>query len=49
MEVKFLRPGVFVTQNLVTIPVVKLLKKLGDLPSNNLKMIEDSVRTWLGL
>lgn len=49
IEVKFLRSGVFVTQNLVTIPVVKLLRKLGDLPGNNLKLIEDSVRTWPGL
>ena len=49
IDMKFLRPGVFVTQNLMTIPVVKLLRKLGDMPSSGLKLVEDSVRAWLGL
>lgn len=49
LDLKFLRPGVFVTQNLTSIPVVKFLKKLGDMPQNNMRLVEDSVRAWLGL
>jgi len=49
IDMKFLRPGAFVTQNLMTISVVKLLRKLGDMSASDLKFVEDSVRAWLGL
>ncbi|MGA2060307.1 MAG: type II toxin-antitoxin system PemK/MazF family toxin [Thermoguttaceae bacterium] len=49
LDLKFLRPGVFVTQNLTSIPVTKLLRKLGDMPQNDIRLVEDSVRAWLGL
>lgn len=45
----FLRPGVFDTQSIVTIPRAKLLKKLGNLPSFQLAAVEASVRFWLSL
>ncbi|MBW4690192.1 MAG: type II toxin-antitoxin system PemK/MazF family toxin [Lyngbya sp. HA4199-MV5] len=47
--VKFLRAGVFDAQNLVTIPYVKLIKKLGVLSSEQLPQVEDVVCLWLGL
>lgn len=46
---KFLRPGVFDAQNLVTIPHVKLIKKLGVLTNEQLLQVEDAVRLWLGI
>lgn len=46
---RFLRPGVFDAQNLVTIPRAKLLRKLGVLSPGQLATVEAAVRTWLGL
>lgn len=45
---KFLKPGVFGTQNLVTVPLAKLVRKLGWLPTDQLANVEQSVRRWLG-
>jgi mRNA interferase MazF len=47
--VKFLRPGAFDAQNLVTVPTVKLLRRLGRLSSGELESVEGAVRRWLGL
>ena len=49
IEVRFLRPGVFDAQNLITIPEAKLLRKLGILMPPQLLAIEDVVRKWLKL
>lgn len=49
VEARFLRPGVFDTQSIVTIPGAKLMRKLGDLSSEQLAAVEKSVRIWLGL
>ncbi len=46
---RFLRPGVFDAQNLVTIPRVKFLRKLGVLSPAQLAAVEVAVRSWLGL
>lgn len=46
---RFLRPGVFDAQNLVTVPHAKLLRKLGDLSPEQLGLVEGAVRRWLGL
>jgi mRNA interferase MazF len=46
---RFLRPGVFDAQNLVTIPRAKLFRKLGGLSPIQLAAVEAAVRTWLGL
>ncbi|QDU35868.1 PemK-like protein [Maioricimonas rarisocia] len=48
-NLKFLRPGVFDAQNLITIPRVKLVRRLGLLPPDRLFEIEGRVETWLGL
>jgi mRNA interferase MazF len=49
LKVKFLRPGAFDAQSLVTIPHAKLIRKLGTLSPTQLSAVEDSVRLWLGL
>ncbi len=49
LNVKFLRPGAFDAQNLVTIPTVKLLHKLGRLSPDELLSVETAVRAWLEL
>jgi mRNA interferase MazF len=49
LKTRFLRPGVFDAQNIVTIPRAKLLRKLGSLTSSQMAAIETAVRLWLGL
>jgi len=49
IKVKFLQPGVFDAQNLVTIPQAKLIRKLGVLSDHHLAAIENAIRLWLGL
>lgn len=41
--------GVFDAQQVVTVPQVKLVKKLGDLPTDQLALVEEAVRRWLNL
>jgi mRNA interferase MazF len=49
IDAKFLRPGAFDAQNLVTIPHSKLVRRLGTLTDEQLQLVETSVRVWLGL
>ena len=49
LQTRFLRPGAFDAQNLVTIPQAKLLRRLGTLSASQLAAVEDIVRKWLGL
>lgn len=49
IAVKFLRPGVFDAQNMVTIPLAKFLRKLGELSAADLKLVDGAVHAWLGL
>ena len=46
---RFLRAGAFDAQDLVTIPLAKVLRRLGALSDADLKSVEDAVRKWLGL
>lgn len=45
----FLKPGAFDAQQVLTIPQVKLVRKIGDLTTAQLVQVEDAVRLWLGL
>lgn len=45
----FLKSGVFDAQQVITVPQVKLIRKLGSLPIGPFNMVEDAVRSWLGL
>ena len=49
IKTRFLRPGVFDAQNLITIPHAKLMRKLGILTPEQLASIEDAIRLWLDL
>ncbi len=46
---RFLGAGAFDVQNLITTPLVKLIRKLGKLGENDLLPLETAVRSWLGL
>ena len=48
-NVRFLKPGAIDAQNLITIPTVKLVKRLGKLPNDQLLVVEANIRLWLGL
>lgn len=47
-RLKFLKPGAFDAQNMVTIPHVKLTRRLGTLPVELLTDVEQAVKLWLG-
>jgi mRNA interferase MazF len=50
VQARFLYPGgVFDAQQIVTVPQVKLIRRLGDLPLDQLALVEDAVRRWLRL
>ena len=47
-NVRFLKSGAFDSQNIVTIPTVKLVRRLGALPDDQMASVEISVKHWLG-
>lgn len=47
-KVRFLKDGAFDAQNLVTIPSVKLIRRLGILPDDQMIEVEAAVKHWLG-
>ena len=49
VSARYLKAGVFDAQNLITVPQVKLVRRLGQLDSEQLGRVEDAVRRWLGL
>jgi mRNA interferase MazF len=49
LNIGFLRSGAFDAQNVITIPAVKLLRRLGRLTPGDLSAVENAVRRWLGL
>jgi mRNA interferase MazF len=49
VPVRFLRPGGFDAQSLVTVPVVRLIRRLGRLSNVQLVEVGQGVRAWLGL
>jgi mRNA interferase MazF len=49
INARFLHPGVFDAQNPVTIPIAKLIRRLGVLSTAQTKQIEDATKLWLGL
>jgi mRNA interferase MazF len=46
---RFLKTGVFDTQNLVTVPEAKLLRRIGRLSSQTLNDVTNALLAWLGL
>ena len=49
VQTRFLKTGVFDVQNLITVPHAKLMRRLGSLPADQLAIVEEAVRRWLGL
>ena len=47
-NVRFLKSGAFDAQNIITIPTVKLVRRLGTLPDDQLTSVEQLVKLWLG-
>jgi mRNA interferase MazF len=45
----FLKPGAFDAQGLVTVSPTRLLRILGDLLPDELTLVEEAVKRWLGL
>ena len=48
-DVRFLKKGAFDAQNIVTVPTVKLVRRLGTLANDQMARVEVAVRLWLGL
>jgi mRNA interferase MazF len=46
---RFLKPGVFDAQNLVTVSQAKLLRRLGTISENDISSVVEAVSRWLGL
>jgi mRNA interferase MazF len=46
---RFLKPGAFDSQGLVTVPMVRLVRRVGALVPEQLAAVEDGVRRWLGI
>jgi mRNA interferase MazF len=44
-----LQSGAFDAQNMLTVPLAKVVRKLGTLPPDELASVEEAVRRWLGL
>jgi len=49
IPVRFLKPGAFDAQGLVTVPPVYLIRKLGTLSEMQMKPVELAVCRWLGI
>jgi mRNA interferase MazF len=46
--VPFLKAGAFDTQNVITIPTVTLIRRLGTLPKECMAAVGQAIRSWLG-
>ena len=49
VPVRFLRPGAFDAQGIVTVPTVRLMNHLGTLTTEQLGPVEKGVCAWLGI
>ena len=48
LSISGLRPGAFNVQGLTAIPPSKFIRRLGTLQSAEMKLIEETVKRWLG-
>lgn len=49
ISTRFLRPGAFDAQGLVTVPTVRLMRRIGTLSADQLKAVVSGVCLWLGI
>ena len=47
--IRFLKPSAFDAQGLVTVPLPRLVRRLGALTAQQLQGVEQAVSSWLGL
>lgn len=47
-SVGFLKAGAFDAQNIITIPTAKLVRRLGTLPDDQMRAVEQTIKLWLG-
>ncbi len=48
-SLRFLRPGAFDAQGIVTVPTVRLMNRLGMLSPEQIRAVEKGVCLWLGI
>lgn len=48
-NVRFLKEGAFDVQQIVSVPSIKLIKRIGALPAEQMANVESVVSRWLGL
>lgn len=46
---RFLKPGAFDAQGIVTVPTVRLMNRLGILTAEQMRAVEQGVCSWLGI
>ncbi|MCC7483739.1 MAG: type II toxin-antitoxin system PemK/MazF family toxin [Burkholderiales bacterium] len=49
VPVRFLKPGAFDAQGIVTVPTVRLMNRLGVLTPEQMRSVERAVCVWLGI
>jgi mRNA interferase MazF len=49
VPVRFLKPGAFDAQGIVTVPPVRLMNRLGTLSVEQMRSVERGVCMWLGI
>jgi mRNA interferase MazF len=49
VSVRFLRPGAFDAQGIVTVPTVRLMNRLGTLSDEQIQAVAKGVCSWLGI
>lgn len=49
VPVRFLRPGAFDAQGIVTVPTVRLINRLGALTTEQVQAVAKRVCSWLGI
>ncbi|OGA17888.1 MAG: transcriptional modulator of MazE/toxin MazF [Betaproteobacteria bacterium RIFCSPLOWO2_12_FULL_63_13] len=49
VPIRFLRPGAFDAQGIITVPTVRLINRLGALSSEQVRAVAKGVCTWLGI
>jgi mRNA interferase MazF len=49
VPVRFLKPGAFDAQGIVTVPTVRLMNRLGTLSAEQMRSVERGVCAWLGI
>ena len=49
LNVRFLKPGAFDVQNIISVSHAKFVRKLGSLTNEQMQQVEDALKLWLDL